>query len=46
MSEVIGGGGIPVPMLAAERAVSGAGPISPGEVEISYQLQVSYFIQQ
>lgn len=45
ISEVIGGGVAPMPMMAAERAVSGAGPISPGEVEISYQIQVSYFIE-
>ena len=45
MSEIIGGGGVPVPMMAAERAMGGAGPISPGEVEVSYQLQVSYFIE-
>jgi uncharacterized protein YggE len=45
ISEVIGGGAVPVSMLAAERAAGGAGPISPGEVEISYQLQVSYFIE-
>jgi uncharacterized protein YggE len=46
ISEIIGGGSIPMPMMAAERAISGAGPISPGEVEVSYQLQVSYFIAQ
>ena len=45
MSEIIGGGAVPMPMMAAERALGGAGPISPGEVEISYQLQVSYFIE-
>jgi uncharacterized protein YggE len=45
MSEVIGGGGVPMPMIAAEGGMGSAGPISPGEVEISYQLQVSYFIQ-
>jgi hypothetical protein len=32
-------------MMAAERAASGAGPISPGEVEVSYQVQVAYFIE-
>jgi uncharacterized protein YggE len=46
MSEIVGGGAVPAPMLAsAERAMGGAGPVSPGEVEISYQLQVSYFIE-
>jgi len=45
MSEVIGGGGVPAPAMAFERAVSGGGPISPGEVEVSYQVQVTYFIE-
>jgi uncharacterized protein YggE len=45
ISEVIGGGAVPMPMLTAERAAGGAGPISPGEVEVSYQLQVAYFIE-
>lgn len=45
VSEVIGGGVIPVPVAVAERAaVAGGGPISPGELEITYQVQVSYFI--
>lgn len=44
MSEVVSGG--PIPMgLAVERAVAGAGPISPGEVEVTYQIQVVYFIE-
>jgi uncharacterized protein YggE len=45
VSEVISGSGVPVPMGAAERAVAGAGPIAPGEVEVSYQIQVTYFIE-
>lgn len=45
MSEIIGGGAVPMPVMAAERAMGGGGPISPGEVEISYQLQVAYFIE-
>jgi hypothetical protein len=45
ISEVVGGGISPMPMVSVERAVSGAGPISPGEVEISYQVQVAYFIE-
>lgn len=45
ISEVVGA--VPVPMAAmAERAVAGGGPISPGELEISYQVQVSYFIER
>lgn len=45
ISEVVGGGAVPMPMVAMERAASGAGPISPGEVEVGYQLQVTYFIE-
>jgi len=44
VSEVIGTSSIPM-AFAAERAMGGGGgPISPGEVEISYQVQVTYFI--
>jgi uncharacterized protein len=47
VSEVVGSSPYPVTMVAAERAaVAGAGPISPGEVEISYQVQVTYFIER
>jgi len=46
ISEVIGGpfptSGIPVPMAAEYRG--GAGPISPGELEFSVQIQVTYAI--
>jgi uncharacterized protein YggE len=45
ISEVISGGAIPMPVMAIERAAAGAGPISPGEVEVSYQVQVTYFIE-
>jgi hypothetical protein len=45
ISEVVGA--TPVAMTATvERAVAGAGPVSPGELEIAYQVQVSYFIQR
>jgi hypothetical protein len=45
MSEVMSGGPIPVAMpFAAKEAAAGATPISPGEVEVSYQVQVVYFI--
>jgi hypothetical protein len=44
ISEVMGGGAIPMG-LSVERAMAGAGPISPGEVEVSYQIQVVYFIE-
>jgi uncharacterized protein YggE len=45
VSEVVGAG--PVPMsLSVERAVAGGGAISPGELEIGYQVQVVYFIER
>ena len=46
LSEVVCGGIAPIPMMAGERASSGAGPFRPGEVEVSYHVQVSYFIEQ
>ena len=46
VSEVLTGGGIPVSYEAVvERAAVGSGSISPGELEISYQVQVAYFIE-
>ena len=45
MSEVVGGGSIPVAYDMAERAMGGGTSISPGEVEISYQLQIVYYIE-
>jgi uncharacterized protein YggE len=45
ISEVLGGGVVPTPVLSVERAASGAGPISPGEVEVGYQVQVVFFIE-
>jgi uncharacterized protein YggE len=45
VSEVVSGGGVPVPMVA-EMAASGAGPISPGELEVGYRVQVTYFIER
>ena len=44
VSEVIGTGSMPMAMTAERAMGGGGGPISPGEVEISYQVQVSYFI--
>lgn len=44
ISEVVGA--VPVPMgISAERAMSAGGSISPGELEIGYQVQVAYFIE-
>ena len=45
VSEVLGGGGGPVYDAVVERAAGGSSSISPGELEIGYQVQVSYFIQ-
>ncbi len=46
VSEVISGSPSPVVMERAALASGGAGPISPGELEIGYQVQVTYFIAQ
>jgi uncharacterized protein YggE len=45
ISEVIVGGSVPMAADMIERAAVGAGPISPGELEIGYSVQVTYFIQ-
>lgn len=49
ISEVIGAGGyypMPSPVRAAAAEMGGgAGPISPGELEISYQIQVTFELQ-
>lgn len=45
VSEVLSGGGVPMAYDAViERAAAGSGSISPGELEIGYQVQVSFFI--
>lgn len=45
VSEVVGaGGGVYQSTLA--KAESAAGPISPGEIEVTYQVQVTYFIER
>jgi uncharacterized protein YggE len=44
VSEVIGGGTVPMPMVVAERAVGGGG-IAPGELELRTQVQVTFAIQ-
>ena len=46
VSEVIGGSMYPVPMAFESAMGGGGGPISPGEVEVSYQVQVTYFIER
>jgi uncharacterized protein YggE len=45
VTEVVGGA-TPMRGGVVQEAAVGAGPISPGELEISYQVQVSYFIQR
>jgi uncharacterized protein YggE len=47
VSEVVGGGSAPFVMAmdSVERAAAGGTSISPGELEIGYQVQVSYFIE-
>jgi hypothetical protein len=45
VSEIVSGGPVPLP-AAYESAAAKGGAISPGELEISYQVQVSYFIQR
>jgi uncharacterized protein YggE len=45
LSEVIGASS-PVPVAMERVAMSAAGPISPGQVEISYQVQAVYAIEQ
>jgi uncharacterized protein len=45
VSEVVGGGAVSMPVaMAPERAAGGGGSISPGELEVTYQVQVAYFI--
>ena len=45
MSEVISGGQTPVMYAVADRATGGGTAVSIGEVEVSYQIQVSYYIE-
>jgi uncharacterized protein YggE len=44
VSEILGGG--PVPMPAMMESAARGGTISPGELDVNYQVQVSYFIEQ
>jgi hypothetical protein len=46
VSEVVGGGVSPVAVVLEKALVSGAGPVSPGELQVSYNVQVSYFIER
>jgi hypothetical protein len=44
MSEVVGSSS-PVMYAVAERGLGGDTSVSIGEVEVSYQIQVSYYIE-
>lgn len=44
VSEVLGVGSVSAPIV--EKALSASGSISPGEVEVTYQVQVTYFIER
>ena len=44
MTEVISGGPIPLAYSVAEKAMGGGTSINPGEVQVSYQVQVVYYI--
>jgi len=46
VSEIIGGGAVPMQAIMVERAAAGGSAISPGELEVGYQVQVTYFIEQ
>lgn len=45
VSEVVGGTSMPM-AISVERAAAAGGSISPGELEIGYQVQVTYFIER
>jgi uncharacterized protein YggE len=45
VTEVIGSGPVSVAVDMERAAMAGGGTISPGELEIGYQVQVSFFIQ-
>jgi uncharacterized protein YggE len=44
VSEVVGA--VPAPMALRVESATAGGPISPGELEIGFQVQVSYFIER
>jgi hypothetical protein len=45
ISEVIDGGVFPMEVASAAMGLGGAGPISPGDVEVNIQLQITYALQ-
>ena len=46
VSEVVGGGSVPMPVRVEAAAAGAGGSISPGQVEVNYQVQVTYFIER
>lgn len=46
VSEVLGGGVSPMMAVTVERAAAGGGSINPGELQVTYQVQVTYFIDR
>jgi hypothetical protein len=44
VSEVVGANALAMPMTMESAVGKGGAAISPGEVDISYQVQVAYFI--
>ncbi|GEM_PF-323582 len=44
VSEVVSGGTYVVPVAMERAAAGGSGTITPGELEVAYQVQVTYFI--
>ena len=46
VTEIVGSTPIPMPVSLAKAAAGGGGPINPGELEIGYQVQVTYFIER
>jgi hypothetical protein len=46
VSEVVGGGSVPMPVRVEAAAAGGGVSVSPGEVEVNYQVQVTYFIER
>jgi uncharacterized protein YggE len=46
VSEVVGATPVSMPVTVERAMAAGGGPVSPGELEIGYQVQVVYFIER